>query len=143
MPLQRMEHSLHGWVNLLIMPIFALANAGVSFGGLALSPEGLGLSLGVGLGLVVGKPIGIMLAAWASVKAGWAELPRGISWTQILGAGVLGGIGFTMSLFIGSLAFKDPQMLDAAKVGILGASFVAGLVGYLMLRRGRSRVLED
>jgi NhaA family Na+:H+ antiporter len=134
-PLHRMEHALHGWVAFFIMPVFALANAGVALGG----GEGLTgrVTLGVILGLFVGKQIGVTLFAWLSVKLGWAELPAGVSWRQIYGVSFLCGIGFTMSLFIANLAFDDVVLLDGAKVGILAASVVSGLVGWLMLRTER------
>jgi Na+:H+ antiporter, NhaA family len=138
-PLQRMEHALHGLVAYVIMPIFALANAGVPLGG------GLGVAArspvawGVVLGLVLGKPLGITLSSWAAVRAGAAELPAGVAWRHVHGAAWLGGIGFTMSLFIAGLAFADPAMLDTAKLGVLGASVCAGLVGLVLLRRA-SRV---
>jgi Na+:H+ antiporter, NhaA family len=142
-PLQRLEHGLHGWVALLIMPIFALANAGV-----ALSTEGLGaeapsIMLGIAVGLLLGKPIGIMVAAWLAVRLGVADLPQGASWMQMLGIGVLAGIGFTMSLFIASLGFAaQPESLAAAKIAVLGASTVAGVVGVLLLAQMAGRAGE-
>lgn len=139
MPLQRMEHSLHGWVNLLIMPIFALANAGVSFSGFDAKAMAEPITLGVLVGLVVGKPVGIVLASWLAVKSGIAQLPKGIGWTQIVGAGILGGIGFTMALFIANLAFGTGSDLEKAKVGILLASALAGVAGVWLLGRGRQR----
>ncbi len=139
MPLQRMEHSLHGWVNLMIMPIFALANAGVSFAGFEARALAEPITLGVLVGLVVGKPVGIVAASWIAVKAGVAQLPQGISWIQIIGAGILGGIGFTMALFIANLAFGTNSDLEKAKVGILVASALAGVVGVWLLGRGRQR----
>ncbi len=133
-PLHRMEHALHPWVVFAIMPLFALANAGVSLG------EGLyetliePVSLGIVLGLVVGKQLGVTLFAWLAVKSGIAEMPSGVSWSQIYGVGLLAGIGFTMSLFIADLAFADDPLLDIAKVGILAASLMAGIVGSILLR---------
>jgi NhaA family Na+:H+ antiporter len=133
-PLQRLEHALHPWVAFGIVPLFALANAGVALGG------GLGgvltepVTLGVVLGLVVGKQVGVTLSAWLAVRSGLADLPVGVGWRHIYGAGWLAGIGFTMSLFIGSLAFGEGVLLDAAKVGILTASLIAGLVGWSLLR---------
>jgi len=130
----RMEHAIHPWVTFLILPIFALSNAGV-----ALSAEVLGkvadpVSLGVVLGLVLGKPIGITLFAWLAVKARTAALPTSVNWLQVLGAGMLGGIGFTMSLFINELAFGASVLNAEAKLAILIASAVAGIVGTLFLR---------
>jgi len=133
-PLQRMEHSLHPWVTFLIMPLFALSNAGVELGTGFFSLLVDRISLGIIAGLVIGKQIGITLAAWIAVKTGLADLPEGVSWTQIYGSGWLAGIGFTMSLFISSLAFGNEPGLDNAKIGILAASITAGLMGYLILR---------
>lgn len=139
MPLQRMEHSLHGWVNLMIMPIFALANAGVSFAGFEAKAIAEPITLGVLVGLVVGKPLGIVGASWLAVISGVAQLPKGITWSQIVGAGILGGIGFTMALFIANLAFGTNGDLERAKVGILVASALAGVAGVWLLGRGRQR----
>lgn len=135
-PLQRLEHALHLPVNFFIIPLFALANAGVHLSG------GLGeaftspVTLGVILGLVVGKPLGITLASWLAVKAGWAALPAGTDFRGILGVGALGGIGFTMALFIGTLGFGDGSpLLDSAKVGILSASVIAAILGSILVSR--------
>ena len=136
-PLQRMEHALHGVVAFLVMPIFALANAGVPLGGGAGAALRSPVALGIALGLVVGKPVGILLASWAAVRAGAADLPAGVAWRHVHGAGWLAGIGFTMSLFVAGLAFADPAVLDTAKLGVLGASVVAGLVGFMLLRGAR------
>ncbi len=140
-PLQRMERTLHGLVAFGIMPLFALANAGVRLTG---GGEGSGLTnritLGIILGLVVGKPLGITLFSWAAVRAGLAALPRGVSWRLIHGVAWLGGIGFTMSLFIAGLAFADaPDLLTEAKLGVLIASLAAGLCGGFLLWRAGSR----
>ena len=132
-PLHRLEHSLHPWVAYAIMPLFAFANAGVRLGG-DLNPLHP-VTLGVALGLVLGKQIGITLFTWLAVRAGLASLPAGVSWRHVYGAAWLGGIGFTMSLFIAALAFPDPALLEAAKLGILAASLVAGIVGWLFLVR--------
>lgn len=140
-PLVRIEHALHGVVAFAIMPLFALANAGVPLGLANLEgAQSTGVALGIALGLVVGKPVGITLFAWAAVRLGVASLPDGVSWRSIAGAGLLGGIGFTMALFIAGLAFPAaPGLLVAAKLGILGASLIAGLGGWLVLRRGDVR----
>ena len=139
-PLLRLEHGLHGVVAFGIMPIFALANAGVSLGGGAAGGIGSALAspvaLGVVLGLVLGKPIGITLASWLAVRTGLAALPDDVRWRALHGVSWLGGIGFTMSLFIAGLAFPEaPALLTAAKLGILGASLLAGVGGGLMLLR--------
>jgi Na+:H+ antiporter, NhaA family len=136
-PLLRLEHGLHGVVAFGIMPLFALANAGVPLGLTQLEGGSSSVALGIALGLLAGKPIGITLFAWAAVRLGAASLPHGVIWRSILGAGLLGGIGFTMALFIAGLAFaSEPGLLVAAKLGILGASLIAGLVGWLVLRGG-------
>jgi NhaA family Na+:H+ antiporter len=132
-PLFTMERKLHGAVAFVIMPVFALANAGVSLGGL-LDTLSLPVTLGVVLGLLIGKPLGITLFAWLAVRLGWATLPAQASWRTLHGVSWLGGIGFTMSLFIAGLAFSDASLLDSAKVGILAGSLVAGIVGWAMLR---------
>jgi NhaA family Na+:H+ antiporter len=141
-PLHQLEHALQKPVAFLIVPIFGFANAGVSFAGV--TPAGLvePLTLGVAAGLVVGKLIGVFGTVVLLVKAGLADLPAAASWGQTLGVALLCGIGFTMSLFIGLLAFEDPTMQDRVKFGILVGSLIAGLVGYIVLsltdRRERS-----
>jgi NhaA family Na+:H+ antiporter len=129
-----MEHRLHGVVAFVIMPLFALANAGVELGAGMLGSLSLPVTLGIVLGLVVGKPVGITLFAWLAVRIGVAVLPEQATWRSLHGVSWLGGIGFTMSLFIASLAFGDAGLLDSAKVGILVASSIAGVAGWLMLR---------
>jgi len=134
-PLQSLEHRLLPWVSFLIVPIFALANAGVGFDQGA-QPEGFSPTAaqwGVGFGLVLGKPIGIVLATWLAVKSGIGTLSRDITWRHVLGMGFLAGIGFTMSLFIAALAFPSAQMLAEAKVAVLGASAIAGVIGFILL----------
>jgi NhaA family Na+:H+ antiporter len=135
-PLGRMEHALYNWVSFFIMPIFALANAGVVFSGDLPSILGSPVTAGVGLGLVFGKMLGITLFSWLAVRLGFASLPDGVGWRQVHGAAWLGGIGFTMALFITGLALTDPGLVMGAKVGILAASVISGLVGWLILRRG-------
>ena len=134
-PLRRLEHALHIPVAFLIVPIFGFANAGVSFAGVTPAVLAEPLSLGVAGGLVLGKLIGVFGAVLLMVRTGLADLPAGASWTQMLGVALLCGIGFTMSLFIGLLAFSDPALQDRVKFGILAGSLVAGLSGYLVLRR--------
>ena len=130
-PAQRLEHTLLPWTTYLILPIFALANAGVElhFDQRLLGP----VSIGILLGLVLGKPLGITLFAWIAVRLRLADLPRNVSMLQIFSASWLAGIGFTMSLFIAGNAFRiDPDLLDEAKAGILVASFAAGIIGYVL-----------
>ena len=133
-PMLRMEHALSVWVAFVIVPIFALANAGVlisaDIGALVRDP----IVLGVVLGLIVGKQVGITGAAWLIVRSGLASLPAGVGWAEIYGAAWVCGIGFTMSLFIADLAYNSSPALELAKVGILGASIIAGVGGYLLLR---------
>jgi NhaA family Na+:H+ antiporter len=133
-PLQRLEHTLHPWVGFVIMPVFALANAGVTVGGELRPLLGDRVTLGVVLGLVVGKQVGIMLFSRLAVRSGVAELPQGVTWRQVFGLSWLAGIGFTMSLFIAGLAFGGTPLLAAAKVGIVAASLLAGVGGWLILR---------
>ena len=132
-PLARLEHALHPWVAFAILPVFALANAGVALGAGASAALASGVTAGVVLGLVVGKQVGVLAFAWLAVRLGIAELPRGIGWGHIHAAACLCGIGFTMSLFIGGLAFGDPALLDQAKVGILAASLLSGVLGAALL----------
>jgi NhaA family Na+:H+ antiporter len=129
----RLERALHPWVTFGILPLFALANAGVVF-----SPQVVGalrepLGLGIATGLLIGKPLGITLFAWIAVRFGVATLPSATSWGQLAGAGLLGGIGFTMSLFIAGLGLA-PGLLDGAKLAVLAASLAAGIAGYAVLR---------
>jgi len=132
--LYEMEHTLHKWVAFLVIPIFGFANAGVSLTGISpaviLSP----LPLGIALGLLIGKQIGIVGMAWIAVKAGFATLPEGIGWRKIHGLSLLAAIGFTMSLFIGGLAFEDQAQVDAVKIGVLAGSLVAALAGYFLIK---------
>lgn len=132
-PMLRIEHALHPWVALFIVPVFALANAGVTIEGNIAEVLAEPVVLGIAGGLVLGKQLGITAATWLVVRAGLASLPAGLSWRHIYGAAWLGGIGFTMSLFIADLAYEDPATLALAKVGILAASVVAGLGGFVIL----------
>jgi NhaA family Na+:H+ antiporter len=133
-PLQRLEHELHPWVAYTIMPVFALANAGVVIGSDFAAGLTSPVSLGIIFGLVVGKQIGITLFSWLIVRSGLADLPHGVTWLHIYGVSWLAGIGFTMSLFISSLAFGGSDQLETAKFGILIASLIAGVIGYFILR---------
>lgn len=131
---QRMEHLLHPYVTFIIMPIFALGNAGVEIHADALNIFATTLGTGIFLGLVVGKPVGIFLASWLAVKLKIAVLPRGIKWAPLLGVACMGGIGFTMSIFIDTLAFAGEQaIINQAKISILIASVSAALLGYLVI----------
>jgi NhaA family Na+:H+ antiporter len=133
-PLLKLEHALHGPVSYLIMPLFAFANAGVSLVGLT-SVLTDRVTVGVILGLLIGKPAGVMLFSWLAVRVGVAQLPAVVGWRELHGAAWLAGIGFTMSLFVGNLAFGEGPLLTSAKVGILLGSLVAGSVGWFLVRR--------
>lgn len=140
-PLERLEHALHPWSSFLIVPLFALANAGVRFIG---GEEGLfaellsPVSLGVAVGLMIGKPIGISVATWAGLRFNMGVLPRRTDMRTIIGLGSLAGIGFTVSLFITELAFRESLFADEAKIGIFAGSAIAGVIGFLILRAMRT-----
>ena len=134
-PLHRLEHGLHNWVAFLVVPVFGFANAGVSFAGVGAEALVDPLTLGVALGLVFGKLVGVFGSAALTIRFGLADMPMGASWPQLVGVSLLCGIGFTMSLFIGLLAFAgDPVLQAEVKVGILGGSVLAGLLGWGLLR---------
>ena len=133
-PLHRLEHALLRPVAFVIVPVFAFANAGVSFAGFGVQALLAPVTLGVALGLALGKLVGVFGAVVVLVRGGLADLPAGASWTQMLGVSILCGIGFTMSLFISLLAFADPLLQTEAKFGILAGSLLAGVTGYLILR---------
>ena len=133
-PLRDLEHGLHPWTAFLILPLFALANAGVSLQGFDMDSLLSPLPLGVMLGLIVGKQVGVFGFMALATRLGWASRPLGISWMQLYGLACLAGIGFTMSLFIGSLAFDDPAQVEAVKLGVLAGSVASGLIGYAVLR---------
>ncbi len=147
-PLEKLEHALAKPVNFLIMPIFAIANTNITFeSGMV---EGLISNLGFGivLGLFLGKPIGIFAMSWLSVKLKIAELPGEVKWMHVLGLGLLGGIGFTMSIFIALLSFKSPILQTEAKFAVLTASILSGIAGYLLLsmyngRKYKEDVMEE
>ena len=134
-PSYRLQHFLHKPVAFGILPLFALANTGILF--LAGWPKGLlsGNSLGILIGLVLGKPIGILLCCWAAIRAGWCRMPDGMRWPHLLGTGLLAGIGFTMSIFITNLAFSEAGLIQSSKIAILVASLVASGLGFVCLSR--------
>ncbi|YBV98256.1 Na+/H+ antiporter NhaA [Phyllobacteriaceae bacterium JZ32] len=133
-PLHKLEHGLSNWVSFLIVPIFGFANAGVSFSGIDASVFRDTLTLGIALGLFVGKQIGVFGAAWLSIKLRLTAKPMGASWIQLYGVSLLCGIGFTMSLFIGLLSFTSDHMHDETKIGVLTGSILSAICGYLVLR---------
>ncbi len=134
-PLLRLEQRLSPWVAFVVMPIFGFANAGVSLAGVSLSNLLDPVPLGVAAGLLLGKQIGVFTFALVAIKTGLAQMPTHSSWRQVYGVALLCGIGFTMSLFIGNLAFPGAQLLiDEVKVGVLAGSTLAALAGILVLR---------
>ena len=133
--LHKMEHAIHPWSSYLIIPIFGFANAGVSLEGMGMEQIFAPLPLGIALGLFLGKQIGIFGSVWLAIKTGFAEKPGGASWMQIYGVSMLCGVGFTMSLFIGALAFPGNALLiDEAKIGVLLGSILSAIAGFLVLR---------
>jgi len=133
-PLHRLEHALHKPVAFVITPLFGFANAGLSFAGIGLSALLDPVPLGVALGLFVGKQVGVFGVTFGLIKLGWARLPRGASVGQLYGVAALCGVGFTMSLFIGGLAFRDPLLIDETKIGVLVGSLASALLGMAILR---------
>jgi len=133
-PLQRLEHAMHPLVAFVIMPIFAFSNAGVSISPEALGQIGGGVTVGIFTGLLIGKFVGVAGTSWLMIHLGWCTLPQGMGKRHLLGASLLAGIGFTMSLFVADLAFDDTTTLVQAKIGILAASVFASIGGYLMVR---------
>lgn len=134
-PLHKLEHALHPWSAFLIVPLFGFANAGISLEGFGLGSLLEPLPLGIAAGLFLGKQLGIFSLIWAAVKLGIAQRPRGSTWLQIYGLAVLCGIGFTMSLFIGMLAFaSSPTLIEEAKLGVMAGSLLSGVLGYAVLR---------
>jgi NhaA family Na+:H+ antiporter len=136
-PVERLQHLLHGWVAFGVMPLFAFANAGVPIGQVSLTGDAFWVFLGVTVGLVAGKPIGILALSWLAQRSGAAALPTGVGWTHVSVVGIVGGIGFTMALFIAQLAFPEGALLETAKLAILSGSGIAAalslLAGYRLL----------
>ena len=139
-PLHRLEHALSPWVAFLVVPIFGFANAGVSFAGMTPSVLAEPVTLGVALGLFLGKQLGVFGAAWLAIRLRVACLPVAASWLQLYGVSLLCGIGFTMSLFIGLLAFRDAALQDEVKVGVLVGSLVSALLGAALLSLAKRRL---
>ena len=141
-PLNWLQHLLHPWVTFVVLPLFALANAGVPLAGLTLGSLSDAIPLGIILGLVIGKPLGIFTFSYAIVRAGLAERPDQSNWAQVFGVGALAGIGFTMSLFIGMLAFPEPEHAASIRLGVLAGSIVSAFVGALILQRATPRPMS-
>jgi NhaA family Na+:H+ antiporter len=140
-PLHRLEHALTPYVAFLIVPVFAFANAGVVLAGLSPGDLVARLPLGIALGLVAGKLVGVLAVTWALVRLGYATLPGGANWMHMVGIGLLAGIGFTMSLFIGGLSFADLELMNQVRLGVLSGSAVAAVAGFLVLRMASARML--
>lgn len=138
-PLHRLEHALQPWVALLVVPVFGFANAGVSLAGLGPAALTAPVPLGAAAGLFLGKQAGVFGAAWLAVRLRLAALPAGVGWAQLYGVALLCGIGFTMSLFIGSLAFRSEDLREAAKLGVICGSLLSAAAGVLVLRLARTR----
>lgn len=132
-PLHRLEHGLSPYVLYLIVPVFAFANAGVVLKGLSFADLFQPLPLGIALGLIIGKQVGVFGVTWALVKSGLAQLPLGVTWMHIYGLACLAGIGFTMSLFIGSLSFADPALMNEVRLGVLSGSAISAVIGFAVL----------
>jgi len=141
--LVKLEENLHPWVNYGVLPIFAFANAGVSLAGISLAKVFGPIPMGIALGLFLGKPIGIVGFSYAAIRSGLAGKPERSNWTQILGVGWLGGIGFTMSLFIGMLAFVDTARAADIRIGVLLGSIASAIVGYMVLRWATTPVVHE
>jgi NhaA family Na+:H+ antiporter len=133
-PADSLIRSLHPWVAFGIMPVFALANAGVRLSGGELDPAAASVMIAVAIGLIVGKPVGVLLACWLALRLRIGTLPIGMNPRHLLVLGVVAGVGFTMALFIAQLAFADPKLLAAAKLGVLGASFGAAVIALVLGR---------
>jgi NhaA family Na+:H+ antiporter len=134
-PSYKLQHFLHKPVAFIIMPLFALANTGIALSGNWVEGITTSNSLGIFAGLFVGKPLGIALFSFVAFKIGLSQLPNSVSWKHIIGAGFLGGIGFTMSIFITLLAFSNPEIVQSSKISILLSSLLAGAVGFIILSR--------
>ena len=132
--IQKWERELHDFTSFIIIPLFALVNSGVNLSQTGISSLTNTISLGIITGLVLGKPIGITFFSWLAIKLKIASLPQGITWKHIIGVGFLGGIGFTMSIFISSLAFKTPNYISNAKIGVITASIISGIIGIIILK---------
>ncbi|MEL7428915.1 MAG: Na+/H+ antiporter NhaA [Pseudomonadota bacterium] len=133
-PLHHLEHALHPWVAYMVLPIFAFANAGVSMAGLSIEDLTAKVPLGIALGLFFGNQFMIFILSFLAVKLGISKMPEGVRWVHIYGTGCLAGIGFTMSLFIGTLAFSDPDLVNQVRLGVLMGSFASAILGFLILK---------
>lgn len=142
-PLHSLEHALAPYVLYLIVPIFAFANAGVVLTGISLSDLFAPLPMGIAMGLILGKQIGVFGATYITVRMGFARLPQGVTWAHIYGLSCLAGIGFTMSLFIGGLSFSDAEMMNQVRLGVLSGSIISAILGYVVLMATTSKPAVD
>lgn len=142
-PLETLEHELHPWVAYAVLPMFAFVNAGISFSGMGVESLAEPVTLGIALGLFLGKQIGIFGLLYLTIRAGWAPMPSGANWAQLSGVSAIAGIGFTMSLFIGGLAFEHAQFDASIRLGVLAGSIASGIVGFLLLRIVKGNSQED
>ena len=142
-PLHSLEHALAPYVLYLIVPIFAFANAGVVLTGISLSDLFAPLPMGIAMGLMLGKQIGVFGATYITVRMGFARLPQGVTWAHIYGLSCLAGIGFTMSLFIGGLSFSDAEMMNQVRLGVLSGSIISAILGYVVLMATTSKPAVD
>jgi NhaA family Na+:H+ antiporter len=142
-PSHKLQHFLHKPVAFIIMPLFALANTGIILTGRWVEGLTTSNSIGVFSGLLFGKPLGIFISSFLAIKSGLSQLPGDLSWKHIAGAGFLGGIGFTMSIFVTLLAFSDPQIIQSTKISILLSSLFAGITGYLILKRQTTTIVNE
>jgi NhaA family Na+:H+ antiporter len=141
-PLRYLEHILHPWMAFLVLPMFAFVNAGVNFSGMTFASLFEPLPLGIALGLFVGKQIGVFGACFLMIKTGLAKMPEGANWGMLYGVSLLCGIGFTLSLFIGGLAFDDAAHAAAIRLGVLAGSVVSGTLGYFVIKNAIAKVKE-
>ena len=142
-PLHALEHALHPWVAFAVLPVFAFANAGVSLASIELADLTATIPLGIALGLFFGNQFAIFALSYIAVKLKIADLPQNVRWIQIYGVGCLAGVGFTMSLFIGTLAFDDPELINQVRLGVLMGSFASALLGYTILKVASSATMLD
>ena len=142
-PLHSLEHALSPYVLFLIVPIFAFANAGVVLDGISFDTLMAPLPMGIALGLLLGKQIGVFGVTWIIVKLGFARMPHGATWAHIYGVSALAGIGFTMSLFIGGLSFADPALMNEVRIGVLSGSILSAIIGFTVLKLASGEEPEE
>ena len=143
-PMERLESTIHPWVSFLVLPVFALANAGIIFTSeTASAATSSNVTMGIAAGLLAGKVVGIVGFTWLAIRLGLATLPASVTWAHVLGVAALCGMGFTVSLFVSAIAFNDAALVDQAKIGVFGASLIAGAAGYLILRLASRKPMRN